>query len=164
MKFNIASCVVHQTRSYREYSINLWRGTGSYFLLDLFSVPLCMSPRQGVHPPIFLSPREALDSVKLAYHRHACVMCGCGSFWPIEECTLTTTNYRRCCYCHAILGTTAAVLLCCAVRALLQWCTCHSLHTSAYCMHSSIRCYVLLCSTWCYCCSAAVLCVHVVPH
>ena len=41
----------------------------------LYSVPPVCRFCQDAHSPFFLSPREALDSVELAYHRHdVCVV------------------------------------------------------------------------------------------
>ena len=76
---------------------------------------------QDVHPSIFLSPRVALDSVKLAYNRHACVVCGCGSIWPLKKYTRADNYYniRRCyalCKVRGAVDTkvTAVVRLCSA--------------------------------------------------
>ena len=85
----------------------------------LFSVPV-MTCRfcQDAHPPLFLSSRVDLDSVELAYNRHACVrvVCGCGSVWPIKACTPTNNlTFIGSCYCCTVPGTWC-YCCCCAVR------------------------------------------------
>ena len=77
-------------------------------LLGLFFISMSLFCHDA-RPPLFLAPRVALGFVELAYHRHVCVVCGCGSIWHIKKCTLTTPTTTV-----GATATTAVVLLRCA--------------------------------------------------